>query len=178
LSFFKREWTLDDYPVRLRLSKRPSLPFGPGVKPTPWVAQVEGWWLLSGGGENAEEALADLERAFEKYRAEHSELPRPGTKVPLKWASSDRVARLQPLAEEFVQRLFGSDASRTFISNESTLHDFTFGHSPDKLVARIREEFGVDVSDVPHLNVAAILKRIGEKREQGSRAGTGPDPTV
>ena len=168
LSFFKANWTLDDYPVRLRFADKPDLPFGPGLKPTPWIAHIEGWWLLSGGGDTREEAMADLRHRFEKYRAQHSRLPRPGARVPIPWVPSDRISKLQPLADEFLQRVFGRKTSQSFISNESTLHHFTFGHPVESIVQRIREEFGVEVSDIEHLNMAAILERIAEKRAHKS----------
>jgi hypothetical protein len=164
LSFFKRHWTLDDYPVRVRFQERDLPSFASSrLEPIPWVAQIEGW-LLSGHGGSRGEALADLTRRFEEYRAQHSELPRPGAKVPITFAVTHRISTLQPLADEFLRRIFELDAADCLITDESSLWDFTFGHSLEPFVERIRQEFGVDVSAVEGANLAEILERIAESR--------------
>jgi hypothetical protein len=164
LSLFKRNWTLDDYPVRVRFQE-PELPSfaGSRLRPIPWVAQIEGW-LLSGHGDSRGEALADLNRRFEEYRASHAELPRPGAQVPVAFADTGRVSRLQPLADEFLRRIFELDPADCLITDESSLWDFSFGHSLEPVFNRIRQEFGVDASEVEGANLAEILELIAGSR--------------
>ena len=164
LSFFKQSWTLDDYPVRVRYQE-PELPSfaGSRLKPIPWVAQIEGW-LLSGHGDSRGEALADLNRRFEEYRAHHSELPRPGAKVPVAFAGRGRISKLEPLADDFLRRIFELDPADCLITDESSLWDFTFGHALEPIFDRIRQEFEVDVSGVEGANLAESLERIARSR--------------
>ena len=77
----------------------------------------------------------------------------------------DRISKLRPLANELFNRVLGLDVSRSLLTDQSTLSDFTFGHPVEPLVRRIHEEFGVDVSAVEDGNVAEILERVAEKRK-------------
>jgi hypothetical protein len=162
-SFFKSRWRLDDYPVRIRFTEPAVPPFaGSRLKPIPWVAQIEGW-LLSGHGDSREEAIADLHRRFEEYQSSHPTLPRPGAKVPMTFAPTERITRVEPLAAEFVRRIFELDPTECLVTDESSLWDFTFGHSLEPVFARIRDHYGVDVSSVQGANLVAILVRISEQ---------------
>ena len=56
LSFRKAEWTLEDYPVRLR--ERATSAETPALRA--WCAQIVNWWLMAGFGDTPEGALEDL----------------------------------------------------------------------------------------------------------------------
>jgi|SRR5687768_11801653 len=85
LSFFKRQWTLDDYPIDLWRQ-------WPGYQadesaPVVFVARIAGWQALVGSGTTEQEAISDLRRQFEDYRRMAERLPRPGTFVAQETAS-------------------------------------------------------------------------------------------
>jgi hypothetical protein len=164
LSFLRSCWSLSDYPIRIRFTKPEPPSFaGPGWKPIAWVAQIEGW-LLAGHGDTRKEALSDLARKFEEHKARNFKLPRPGTKVPVTVASTERVSRLEGLANDFLRRIFELDPENCLLTDESSLFDFTFGHSLEPVFAKIQLEFGVDASAIERANVADILERIAAKR--------------
>ena len=160
LSFLKRQWSLSDYPILVRFTEPQGPPFaGPVWKPVGWSAHIEAW-LLSGSGGSRQEALDDLRCKFEDYKREHKTLPRPGSNVPLQFASTERLSRLGPVAQEFLRRILDLDAETCFISDESSLYDFTFGHPVEPVIARIEAEYGITVSDVKGANIVTILERI------------------
>jgi hypothetical protein len=80
-SFFLREWTFADYPVRVlkvEHSARPGLSL-----PPPWTAQLEGWWQMAGFGDSREQALKQLVARFDEHVYHGHPLPRPGADVPI-----------------------------------------------------------------------------------------------
>jgi len=89
-------------------------------------------------------------------------MPRPGTEVPIEFAPSDRVHSNSELTDEFIQRVLGLDWA--FVSDQSSLWDFHTNDSNDALNAKIREIYGVDVSDVESGSLAEILQRIAKRR--------------
>jgi len=76
-SYFKSEWTLRDYPLRFRHQAADGLDYdpGPGLTLIPWTVEIINWWQMDGGGETKEEAYADLERRFLKFRAANAKPP-------------------------------------------------------------------------------------------------------
>lgn len=113
---------------------------------------------MLGAGDTRQEAFEDLRKCFEQFKATNKELPRPGTKVPIQFASRTRVDRHSELAKDFIQSIFGLEWA--WISDESSLSDFHEEESDDALVERIRTKYGVDVSDISSGNLADIFDRI------------------
>jgi hypothetical protein len=85
---------------------------------------------------------------------------RPGAPPPLELASTERVDRVAETARDLMSRVLGMRYDECFISDESSLWDFHVYPSNDAYVERIRELYGVDVSDVTDGNLATILERI------------------
>jgi hypothetical protein len=152
LSYRKNEWEFRDYPIRLRIQK--DVPDS-----SRFWGRILGW-NLDGLGETREDALRELEETFNGRKTVLVEsgkpIPRPGTDVPITFASQDRVNAHRALLDDFVDRVLGFQWA--FVSDESSLSDFHGGDDNGQLVARIKEVYGVDVSDVG--NVAEILERI------------------
>jgi hypothetical protein len=90
-------------------------------------------------------------------------MPRPGTRVPLEFASRERIAANSGLADEFLRSVLEHDEA--WISDESSLWDFTLGDSLDDYYAKISALYSVDVSDIPDGNLASILERIALSRK-------------
>lgn len=116
---------------------------------------------MSGGGNTPREALEDLRKLFEQFKATNKDLPRPGTKVPIKFAARVRVDRHAKLAKDFIKRILGFEWA--WISDESSLGDFHDEETNETLIRKIRSTYGVDVSDITDGNLADILDRIAEK---------------
>jgi len=93
ISMFKPELTVDDYPIdtRFHSDSEPSRPSR--LKPIPWTATIINWPGMSGGGNTRLEALEDLRKSFDRFRATKKALPRPGTKVPIEFAAHERVGQ-------------------------------------------------------------------------------------
>jgi len=169
LSFQKRDWSLDDYPVRVRKNQPLELDLGAQFKEAkyePYLAQVMKWWVLSGGGDSPQKAKAALADAFKSAKAERLQrgkpLPRPGTSVPIEFAAQERVNQDPDFKEEFVRRVIGLEWA--WISDESSLSDFHTEETNDSMVKKIMDIYGVDVSDIESGNVARILERITSSR--------------
>jgi hypothetical protein len=166
LSFRKRDWSLDDYPVRIRKNQPLDLDLGARFKAEPYLAQVMKWWALSGGGDTPQQAKAALADAFNSAKAELLQrgrlLPRPGTPVPIEFAPQERINRDPDLKGDFVRRVIGLE--EVWISDESSLWDFHTEETNDSMVKKVMEIYGVDVSDIESGNVAQILERIASSR--------------
>ena len=165
-SFRKRDWVLDDYPVRIRKNQGLDLDSGARFKYEPYLAQVMKWWVLSGGGDSPEQAKEVLADAFNSTRAERLQrgepLPRPGTSVPIEFATQERVNRYPELKDDFVRRVLGLEWA--WISDGSSLRDFSTEETNDSTIAKIMDIYGVDISDIESASIAQILERIASSR--------------
>jgi hypothetical protein len=127
---------------------------------------VVNWWVLNGGGNTPGEAMENLAVQFGKMKADFERdgkpFPRPGIKVPIEFAPTERVNADPELAHDFIQRVLGLEWA--FISDGSSLWDFHTGPSIDTFHAKIKEIYGVDVSDIAYGNIAEILNRIAADR--------------
>jgi hypothetical protein len=121
---------------------------------------------VTGNGDTEEEAFKDLEKSFSATKAERAKsgkkLPRPGTHVEIEFASRERVRARPELAEDFVRRVLNLDWA--WISDESSLWDFHSSHDNQALIARIKQVYGVDVSDIESAKLWQILDRIAASR--------------
>jgi hypothetical protein len=119
-------------------------------------------WHLSGVGDSREEAFQNLRTTFAQVKSERRTtgelLPRPGTWAPIEFASQERINMYPELAEDFIRRVLELECA--WISDESSLWDFSGDETNDALCARIKEIYGVDVSDIQSAKLAEILERI------------------
>jgi hypothetical protein len=159
LSFTKRSWSLEDYPIRFRQQELSDNDRGPRRV---WVAHIHKW-AMTGFGDTREQALADLRTTFASYREAHDSLPRPGTHVPLEFAATVKIDQYRDIARDFLDRIFHLNYDECFISDESSLGDFHAGDS-DELHRKIAIIYGVDVSDVERGLLVGIFERIAERR--------------
>lgn len=166
LSFRSSRWLFEDYPVRVRRNPTD----GPMLEGERWsvpkyLAQIINWWQLSGSGDTPEEAVDDLRGTFAGWVARGEALPRPGARVPLAFASANQIESLLETASEFFPKILDMDLDDVlFLSDESTLWDFTAASDLDEEFSRIREAFGVDVSGVVDGNLVRILRKIESAR--------------
>lgn len=158
-SYFKREWTVEDYPIRFRRQPpdRGNFP-APRFRSFPWEASVINWPSMSGDGNTKQEALQALAQRLSAFK---KPLPRPGTGVPIEFSKTDRIDKHSALADDFVKRVL--ELPWAWISDDSTLWDFHVHESNSALYAKIRDAYGVDVSDISSGNLADILDRISQQ---------------
>lgn len=163
MSFRKRDWELADYPVVFRMQEPdPTSTYrSPRFKQRQYVASIVNWHL-TGSGDSKDEALLSLNTTFAAVKSKEEEigepLPRPGVRVPLKFATQERAKAQPELAEDFIRRVLGLPWA--WISDESSLWDFHTGETNDAYYAKIEEVYGIDVSDIQSAKLSAILERI------------------
>jgi hypothetical protein len=158
LSFFKSEWTINDYPIRVRFQRPTGRADTPRRKLIPWFADVVNWPAMSAKGSTRQEALDDLRGQFERFIATKKPLPRPGTSVPLEFATSARVGRYPELTKDFAQRVLNLEW--VWISDASSPWDFHTDATNERLNEKVRSVYGVDISDITSGNLADIFDRI------------------
>ena len=121
---------------------------------------------MTGKGETKEEAISELGKHFEAYKAKCLErgeaMIRPGAQAPVEFASTEQVGAHEELAQDFIERVLGYEWA--FLSDESSLWDFHAERSNDTYVTKIREVYGVDVADIESGRIAPILERIASNR--------------
>jgi hypothetical protein len=166
-SFFRRTWTLDDYPVVVRRLPPPApddeLPRPMrGLAPVPYLAFIEGLYVV-GFGNTAEQARASLAENFRGYCASRTSLPRPGTKRPRgsMLVSHERVRAHGSLRDEFIARVLQLDPRETFISDSSSLGDFP--EEPAEYNRRTMLLYGVDLETLPDSRIVTILDAIAAR---------------
>ena len=162
LSFRKKTWDVSDYPIRIIPQDVTSMEADSRRKPIAVSAMIFKWGLV-GMGDTREEALADLRERFRQYRESHDALPRPGTRVPLVFASTVLIDQHRDIARDFLQRIFHLDIDECFISDESSLWDFHSEETNDALYRKIAIIYGVDVADVPEARLAGIFERLAQR---------------
>jgi hypothetical protein len=138
LSFRKAEWTLDDYPIRLR--QQATSVETPAVRA--WCAQIVNWWMLAGFGDTPEAALEDLRAHLEAKRSRGDALPRPGTKAPVEFAPGNELGRHGEFAYEFVERVVGIRPH--FMSDQTSLADFCTPEEAADVHRKSALLFGID----------------------------------
>jgi hypothetical protein len=166
LSFLKRYWGLSDYPLALRKHEIDPDYAGSRLKQHRYSVAIVNWWVMSGGGDTKLEAQEELEKRFAAERVERAKIgkpfPRPGTHVPIEFASRQRVDAHPELAEDFIRRVLNLDWA--WLSDESFLWDFHSSDDNTKLIAKIKEVYGVDVSDIASARLSEILERIASQQ--------------
>ena len=155
-SFFKSEWTLDDYPIKYAQWSDDA------DDPQSWSARIINWWALAGVGRSKSEAYKDLLETFAAARAERDSLPRPGTSVTIEFAPDDELKKNWGIASRIVSEILGFDPDGIFISDESSLWDFADADGVSKYQVQIRDLFEKDVSHIESGNLVEIAKFISD----------------
>lgn len=152
LSFRKTDWTLHDYPIRIK--KHPQTDLDSPI----YSVQITNWWFAIGTGDTEEEALLELQYWIDNFKNTEGYLPRPGSAMPIKLGSTQGLELHTETAEQFFDQVF--DFAPLFISDESSLYDFDSIDEVTNLDKKIEEIFGVNVSDIKDRNLIKIFERI------------------
>jgi hypothetical protein len=169
LSYRKREWTFEDYPIVVRRQSFDGVPDDIEHESRYW-ARILGW-LIDETALTKTEALTKLRSRYEMRRQlridKGESIPRPGVKVPIQFASRERINAHEELAEGFIQRVLQLEWA--LITDESNLWDFTTGESIKEFQDRILLIYQTAVYDIENGNLAEILERIAASRNRPSR---------
>ena len=110
LSFRKREWELNDYPIGTTEQNLDTVYSAPRFSQHRYRAYIINW-PVTGSGDTPEQARASLEQNFEtirENRKQEGEVPiRPGKKGPLEFASQEKVSTNEALSDDFIRRVLG-----------------------------------------------------------------------
>jgi hypothetical protein len=167
LSFFKRDWILSDYPVNYVHHDLPEdIPQSTKLRPIRWHVGIPNWLRMTGYGDTKDEAYADLEEKFYEFKRQGNQLPRPGTKVPIKieFAPRVQVNSYDEIARDFFDKISGMNYQNVLITDASSLWDFPFGENEDELVDKIREVYNIDISNIEDGNLVRIFEMIDQHR--------------
>ncbi len=164
LSFTKTDWQLTDYPIRFRHTNVGKT-MG-RLKQFPWSVQIINWWQVGGFGDSKQEAYADLRKKFGDIKSNGKTLPRPGTGLPIEFASTERIRCFDDIADDFFPRVLDMNYGDCLITDESTLWDFHMEESNEDLHKTIWDAYRVDVSDIDDGNLVKILERIENRQSR------------
>jgi predicted RNase H-like HicB family nuclease len=162
ISFRKRHWQLSDFPVWIHEQKSEPSNLGSGLRRERFIASIINWPVMTAAGDTRREAFARLRDSLEQVR-EKRPLPRPGTGLPIEFASQERITIHEALSQDFIRRVL--DLEWAWISDESSLWDFHSDSNNDMLNARILEVYGVDVAGIESGNIAEILDRVAAEHQ-------------
>jgi hypothetical protein len=159
-SFLKAKWELSDYPLRFREQAQD----GTGKFPR-WKAQIVNWGVMIGLGSTKDEAYANLQTEFDQFAKSQGEMPRPGAKARIRFAPTREIDKYAIVANGFFGKILGRDYRDCFVSDQSSLWDFCPpSESPEnfqaKMLRKIKETYGCDVSDIKDGNLVTIFERL------------------
>jgi hypothetical protein len=164
LSFIKSNWNFDDYPIRTW--KNPNA----GVAKVAYGAGIINWSLMVGHGETYGKAVENLKKDFELYKKRNPSVPRPGTYVPIKYASTKQIDKYKDIAIDFFNKVLEQDYSKGFYSDEACL--WPIG-GPDKekakkvkaeIINRTLRIYGVDITEIYDNPLYQIFEVIKQKQ--------------
>lgn len=160
MSYLKKDWQLNDYPILYKNNSSLDIENPKRFKPIPWVARIAGWNQMQGHGDTKQEARIDLEKKFQEIKAREP-LPRPGRDVPLSFASNEGIKKYSNLTNDFFKKIIDARYSEVFLSDESSIWDFVMDDTLDQYYKKIKDIYGVDVSDTDG-NFLEIFKKINK----------------
>jgi len=117
------------------------------------------WWQIAGFGETRDKALENLQTSLDSVR-ETRPLPRPGTGLPIEFASTDGIDRYWGVVSRIIEEVLGFESDGIFVSDESSLYDFESVGDVVKFQAQIKQIYGVDVSTIDSGNLVEIAQKI------------------
>lgn len=152
LSFFKSEWTFEDYPLETWSnpnSQQDDIKFG---------ATFTNWSDLVAHGDTVSVAIENLRTDLIEY-AKENQPPRPGSKVPIQFAKSNRVEKHKEIAVDFFDKIIGISYYDCFVSDFSSLFDFDLDN--EETLEKIKNEYEIEPKD--DFLLADIFEQIKNK---------------
>ena len=161
-SYFKQNWNFDDYPTKTW--KNPNAV----EDKVAYGAGIIYWSGIVGHGETPEKALKALKDSFKLYKENNDDLPRPGTKVPFKFATTENIDKYEKTAVGFFKEVLNMDYYEGFYSDGSILSFFEPYDNDEVANKKMKEEiikrtllhFRVDITDIYDEPLWKIFERI------------------
>jgi hypothetical protein len=126
--------------------------------------------MMNADGPTKELAINALRESFRIYKENNDDLPRPGTKVPLKFAPTEQIDRFEKTAVHFFDKILGMNYYDGFYSDGTVLLYF----EPDdeveainfkrKIIWKIQTEYDVDISGLYDEPLWKIFELIESKK--------------
>jgi len=163
LSHTKSRWDFDDYPIRTW--KNPNA----GEIKVAYGAGIINWSLMVGHGETKKKAIEDLKEKFKLYKDNHQELPRPGTKVPIKFATTEQIDKYEDIAVDFFNTVLNMNYHEGFYSDGSSLPLFEpleeeqARKTRDEIINRTLLRYSIDITDIYDGPLYIIFKKIKDR---------------
>ena len=149
-------WSFDEYTLETGFTNAENLPY----------ASLKEFFALVETGATHEEAIENLRSAYEKrlefLRESGDEIPVPGgPKEKAKFASTERMSRLDGPAAHFLENVLGTSYATSFVSDESMLCDWeSYVGDRQDVIDRTKAIYGVDISEVYDKPLADVLEYI------------------
>ncbi len=163
-SYTRTAWNFNDYPVRTwnnPNAREDRAKYGAGII---------NWALMVGHGTTPERAVDELRDHFNLYKDNHDRLPRPGTRVPLKFASTEQIGKYTDTAADFFKRVLKIDYFGGFCSDGSCLRFFEPPNNDEEanrmrkaIIRRTLLIYNVDIADIYDEPIWKILKVIKDR---------------
>jgi len=167
----ENNWNFEDYPTETW--KNPNA----GEKKVAYGAGIINWDGMVGHGETPEKALIALNEKFKLYKDNNAILPKPGTKVPLKFASASNMEKYEKMAVDFFVKIFDINYYECFISDESSLPDIEShlesyegdesniqNTCKENIIKKTLSVYNVDIADVYDFPIWKVLEKIEIKK--------------
>jgi hypothetical protein len=162
LSYFKSDWCFNDYPISIdKIS---------GSDPSVYTGNILNWWSMTSRGETKEMAAQNLKAKFNEYLGQKEKLPRPGDRVPLKYASTEQISKYRATFIEYYDKVlseysgfpwFVSDL--TNLSSWEPINNSEKKQRKEEIIRRTQNEYGIDIRDYYDEPIYKILAIIAEK---------------
>jgi hypothetical protein len=125
--------------------------------------------MMVSHGETEIKALTALRDSFKLYKESNNDLPRPGTKVPMKFASTDNIDKYEYTAVDFFRRVLNMDYSEGFYSDGSVLeflrdNDTDSEEMKKEIIKRTLLLYNVDIVDIYDEPLWKIFERIEDRK--------------
>jgi hypothetical protein len=166
VSHFKKNWDFEDYPMKTwknQNAREEKVTYGAGI--------INWYWMLE-FDETPEKALAKLKGKFKLYKENNDNLPRPGKKVPIEFASTNKLDIYENTAVHFFKNVLEMNYYDGFYSDGSSLSDFEWADNNEeiskrreKILGRILSLYNVDINDIYYEPFWKIFGRIEEKNK-------------
>lgn len=168
-SYSQTDWEFSDYPTKTWTNPNA------GEEKIAFGAGIINWSGMVGHGSSPDKALIALEESFQLYKDNNDDLPRPGKKVPLKFASSEQMDKYEKIAVDFFNKVLDLDYYDGFYSDHSILSYFEPWEDLEKIedvrneiIKRTLLHYNVDITDIYNEALWMILDKIEKENENAS----------
>jgi hypothetical protein len=158
LSFANAKRTIANYPLRFRHYDNSAYGGPARLRPVDWTVQVIRWTGMQGHGATKEEAMQNLRENFSRFEERGEPLPRPGSYKGIEFASSEKIERFPDIEKDFIAHILNVEWA--WLTDESSLWDFSQDETLDEFYSCIRTRYAVDVSDIEGAKLVSIFERI------------------